>query len=223
MRTFPSHRGLSGLVSRSALSVLLSGLLSCIGGAQPGVAAGYRYFETPDPFDAWSLKISRWQTSQSDGPAAKGSGSPGSLGARYSRFRASLRVEQARALATWIQKEAREVYADDTGVDHWPTLAEVLASDSDDCDGLELIVHHLLLDLGFPPDEVYRAVVHKPGDGQYHMVTLWFQERDDPWVIDPTGAMVLGMPRMSEVADWVPLKLFSAAEEFTVRQQRRQR
>jgi len=50
------------------------------------------------------------------------------------------------------------------------------------------------------------------------MVTLWFESPDDPWVIDPTGAMVLGLRRMSEVPGWVPLKLFSSTEEFTVRQ-----
>jgi hypothetical protein len=49
------------------------------------------------------------------------------------------------------------------------------------------------------------------------MVTLWFEERADPWVIDPTGAMTSGMPRMSEIPDWVPIKLFSETENFTVR------
>ena len=49
------------------------------------------------------------------------------------------------------------------------------------------------------------------------MVTLWFEELDDPWVIDPTGAMTSGMPRMSDLPDWTPIKVFSEDEEFTVR------
>jgi hypothetical protein len=49
------------------------------------------------------------------------------------------------------------------------------------------------------------------------MVTLWFEEAGDPWVIDPTGAMTLGMPRMSELAGWVPIKVFSDQIEYTVR------
>ena len=49
MRKFPDHRGLPRLASCSALVLLLGGLLSCLGAAQPGVSAGYRYFETPDP------------------------------------------------------------------------------------------------------------------------------------------------------------------------------
>ena len=59
----------------------------------------------------------------------------------------------------------------------------------------------------------------RASDRQHHMVTLWFENRDDPWVIDPTGAMTQGMPRISEVAGWVPLKIFSDTEEFTVRGQ----
>jgi hypothetical protein len=48
------------------------------------------------------------------------------------------------------------------------------------------------------------------------MVTLWFENPSDPWVIDPTGAMTSGMPRMSEVPCWVPLKVFSIDHDYTV-------
>jgi len=34
-------------------------------------------------------------------------------------------------------------------------------------------------------------------------------------VIDPTGAMTSGMPRLSEVPGWVPLKLFTETAEFS--------
>jgi hypothetical protein len=47
------------------------------------------------------------------------------------------------------------------------------------------------------------------------MVTLWFENRDDPWVIDPTGAMTRGMPHLSEVSGWRPLKVFDETHEFT--------
>ena len=49
------------------------------------------------------------------------------------------------------------------------------------------------------------------------MVTLWFETPDDPWVIDPTGAMTRGMPRLSEVPGWAPLKVFDDSREFTPR------
>ena len=61
-----------------------------------------------------------------------------------------------------------------------------------------------------------RAIVYRRSDGQHHMVTLWFEDRDDPWVIDPTGAMTSGMPRMSAVPEWTPLKVFTEDQDFTV-------
>nr|MCS5619891.1 hypothetical protein [Myxococcota bacterium] len=87
------------------------------------------------------------------------------------------------------------------------------------CDGLELLVYHALRDLGFAENEVYRAIVYRPSDGQHHMVTLWFEDREDPWVIDPTGAMTTGMPLMSSMPEWVPLKVFSQDVEYTVKQE----
>ena len=201
-----------------SLSAILFCLLSC---AQPLAsvdARGFRYFEHPDPYDTWSWKISRWQLSQmnqSDAPTP--ATDQDSLGSRYLHRRSELRQSLAREIASWIQEEAKLWYTPDTAVDHWPTLEEVLASDGEDCDGLELLVHQILLDLGFPAREVYRAVVHRASDDLYHMVTLWFEDPEDPWVIDPTGAMAQGMPRMSEIGGWVPLKLFSTTEEYTVR------
>jgi hypothetical protein len=78
-------------------------------------------------------------------------------------------------------------------------------------------VNRFLRELGVAEEEVYRAIVYRPADGQHHMVTLWFEDTDDPWVIDPTGAMTTGMPHMSELRDWVPLKVFSESHEFSVR------
>jgi hypothetical protein len=214
-------RNFSRLVDCSTaafLVVVLFGSLSCNSPGLNQMVRAYRYFETPDPFDAWSVKIGQWQSSQqTDGPPQPPATPEDDLRSQYFQIRAELRVDMARRLAAWIQKEAKRVYAEDSSVDHWPTLNQVLTSKGDDCDGLELMVHQLLLDLGFPKNRVYRAVVYRPAEDQYHMVTLWFENPDDPWVIDPTGAMVLGMPRMSEIPDWVPLKLFSETEEFSVR------
>ena len=52
------------------------------------------------------------------------------------------------------------------------------------------------------------------------MVTFWFEDPDDPWVIDPTGAMTSGMPRMSEMPGWAPLKVFSEDSNYNVEPQR---
>lgn len=196
----------------------------------PAVAAeGYRYFVAPAPDDAWSSKIARWQRRElaplgderlpgsvsGAGRAQARPPAPG-LDQKFREFRRQQQRIAARELADWIQTQSREHYVPDGAVDSWATLEETLERNGDDCDGLELLVFHLLRELGFAREEIYRAIVHRPSDGQHHMVTLWFEQRDDPWVIDPTGAMTEGMPRMSELPGWVPLKVFSETQEFTV-------
>lgn len=199
----------------------------------------YEYFSPPMDADAWSAKISGWQRRELadtgevaappgvalvDGPSLHAVGDGAAevptalpLRSKYFNFRAEHKRRMASELAQWIQDEAKLHYVPDGPIDHWATLEETLANNGDDCDGLELLVYHALRDLGFHANEVYRAIVVRSSDGQHHMVTLWFEDAEDPWVIDPTGAMTRGMPRMSEVPGWAPLKLFSDRAEFSVR------
>jgi predicted transglutaminase-like cysteine proteinase len=191
----------------------------------------YRYFEPPPLEDFWSSKIVRWQILQQGsrrmdalGGASSGGhsrsieepGESSGLRVKYDAFRREQKRAQAREIAAWIQDQSRVHYVSDGSVDRWATLEETLAMNGDDCDGLELLVYNSLLELGFERSEVFRSIVYRPIDGQHHMVTLWFESPEDPWVIDPTGAMRSGMPRMSEVDDWVPLKLFTETGEYNV-------
>jgi hypothetical protein len=211
-----------------------------------GVAAGpsrYAYFTPPAAGDQWSPKIAGWQRREraddpgpADAPAPVSEPapdeaepaaisppepvSPADLGqglrAKYLAFRAEQKRATARSVAVWTQSQALEHYMDDGPIDHWATLEETLRNNGDDCDGLELLTFNALRGLGFGASEVFRAIVYRSSDGQHHMVTLWFEDPQDPWVIDPTGAMTLGMPRMSELPGWVPIKLFSDTLEYTV-------
>jgi hypothetical protein len=201
--------------------------LGCAGLPIAGVGH-FDYFGTPEPGDPWSRKIEGWQLRQvaADGPVAvRGRRAPGTseapvgsdLGREYASFRSDQQRALARRFADWIQSEAVRHYREDGPVDHWATLQETLARNGDDCDGLELLVYKALLDLGFREDQVFRAVVYRKSDGQHHMVTFWFEDRGDPWVIDPTGAMTYGMPRMSELPEWAPLRVFSETRDFVVR------
>ncbi len=207
-------------------------LLGCARVPLVDLPASYSYFSVPAADDPWSPKISRWQereraTSGSDvlsapsmvasGPESREPADAEDLRTKYLRFHAERKRATARDLASWIQEQSKIHYIPDGVIDRWATLESTLARNGDDCDGLELLSFYLLRELGFRDDEVYRAIVMRPSDGQHHMVTLWFEQRGDPWVIDPTGAMTSGMPRMSEVPDWVPVKLFSESEHFTVR------
>jgi predicted transglutaminase-like cysteine proteinase len=189
------------------------------------------YFAAPVPGDPWSAKITGWQQREraevadlETAPASvSGAGDAvapdreSSLREKFAAFRREQRRRQAQEVATWMQDTSRAHYRPDGAFDHWATLAETLAADGDDCDGLELLAFNLLRELGFAKDEVFRAIVHRESDGQHHMVTLWFEEADDPWVIDPTGAMTRGMPRLSAMADWRALKVFDDEREFTPR------
>ena len=198
------------------------------GGALSG---RYRFFAPPALGDPWSGKILGWQAreralgdteqlaaapaSVSGGGGGEAAPADGDLRAKYFTFRRAQKRVLAEQVAGWIQREAHSHYRPDGPIDHWATLSETLDKNGEDCDGLELLVYHFLRDLGFRDDEVYRAIVVRPSDGQHHMVTLWFESPDDPFVIDPTGAMTAGMPRLSEVSGWVPLKLFTETAEFT--------
>jgi predicted transglutaminase-like cysteine proteinase len=226
----------------AGLTALLTALSLGAGCATPRRAAsgGTRFFDRPAVDDPWTPQISSWQAreralpdvellrpsasvsnpaSAGDDRTARGESPRGDLRAEYFAFRAERKRELAREVARWIQSTSKRHYIPDGPVDHWATLSETLARNGDDCDGLELLTYHYLRDLGFREDEVYRAIVLRPSDKQHHMVTLWFEQRNDPWVIDPTGAMTQGMPHLSDVPGWVPLKVFSETEEFTVRGQ----
>jgi hypothetical protein len=230
---------LTALALTISIALLLGLGLGCVGVLKR--PASYEYFALPEPGDAWSPKISGWQRREQaeaglvlgEVPPVAGAGetdpAPTPLGpedleaglrSKYFSFRAQRRRTTAREFAEWIQGEAKQHYVADGPLDHWATLEETLRGNGDDCDGLELLVYHALRDLGFSEREVYRAIVYRPSDGQHHMVTLWFEERDDPWVIDPTGAMSRGLRRMSQLAEWVPLKVFSDTTEYSVRRSR---
>lgn len=218
---------MSPIVTRSRTGwgiaiVAVSLALGCAGLASVDLPAAYRFFETPSSDDPWSPKITQWQAREQG--VAGGSESfraPVSevqdLRIKYLAFRAERRRQTARELAEWIQQQARLHYLPDGVLDHWATLDETLARNGDDCDGLELLVYHFLREMGYGDDRVFRSIVVRPDDGQHHMVTLWFEDPEDPWVIDPTGAMTSGMPRLSQVPGWMPLKVFSEHEEYSAR------
>ncbi len=219
-------------LERALPGLMLGGLfLLAVGGCLSPVAEDvqYSYFAAPAPGDAWSLKIHSWQQRErvhAETPAVAAEppridpAARGLLREKYAAFRAERKRQLARDLASWIQTQSRDHYVPDGPVDHWATIEETFRRNGDDCDGLELLAFQFLRELGFPDDEVFRAIVVRPSDGQHHMVTFWFEEPGDPWVIDPTGAMTSGMPHMSEVPGWVPLKVFTEDRDYTVERSR---
>jgi hypothetical protein len=202
------------------------------GCASPGPGGGYRWFGRPGAADPWSYPISSWQARQAAEPGRKVAGPappPASidegggprveetpLRRRYDGFLAERRRLLAREVLLWVQEQARTRYRDDGEVDFWPTLEETLDAGQEDCDGLELLTYHALQALGFGEWELYRAILAHERFQMHHMVTLWFEDPADPWVLDPTGTITTPMSRMSEIDLWRPVKLFTESVEYTV-------
>jgi predicted transglutaminase-like cysteine proteinase len=209
----------------------------------------YDFFVPPHTDDAWILKIREWQEREREQrtadvgaasirAASGGAERPrpmsvttarrsGRLEAKFDAYQADERRALARRLNTWAQAEAREHYRFDPRTsfadDHWPTVQELFDRNGDDCDGLDLITYQQLHDFGFPREDVYRAVVRRQADGAHHMITLWFEDPVDPWVLVARGAMSLKMRHFSKLPGWLPTRVFSETEVYNVRERPRAR
>jgi predicted transglutaminase-like cysteine proteinase len=185
--------------------------------------------------DPWFEKVSEWQSrAREDFPTASTfelrsqlmepqlAAKSDVLGLKIAGFALEEKRQLARRINTWAQVQAHSFYKieddDDPAGDHWPTFGELLDNNGDDCDGLDLISYRLLLEFGYPRDRVFRAIVRRNSKRTNHMVTLWFEDPEDPWVLDATGAMVLDVKRFSAVEGWTPTKMFNESVQYKVRQ-----
>jgi predicted transglutaminase-like cysteine proteinase len=212
MALFRRFRSYSLILALFAVGVWLA----CSG---IGHAPDYSYFESPRFEDHWSSKILGWQEAQQ----RDSQGSPSrilandALADTFDRFLRAERRDAARRVVAWIQRESEYAYRPDYGRDHWPTFDEALASRSEDCDGLELLAHRALRALGIPKEQLFRAIMVDADERRHHMVTLWFEDPSDPWVIDPTGTIAAQLLRVSEVREWSPMRMFDEGNEYAVR------
>ena len=178
-----------------------------------------------DVADPWYPKVVEWQgRMQAEGarlPATdrslRSAEVSGKLMYSMSAFRDEQRRELARRSIDWAQHIARKFYKWDAKGpewDHWPTVGELLGKNGDDCDGLDLVAYQMLREFGFPKDSVFRAILTRDRDKANHMVTLWFEDPKDPWVLDATGAATFEMRRFSELAGWTPIKVFNERTQY---------
>jgi hypothetical protein len=217
----------------AALLCLLTTALACA--SSPSSSGAKRSFEwfsqtgLGEHDDPWYPKVEEWQErARNEGTrlprtdrSLRSAEFSGQLLHSMSAFRESERRELAKRITEWSQRTARKHYKFDPGnndpvYDRWPTVGELLANNGDDCDGLDLIAYQLLREFGFPPDQLYRAIVRRNRDNANHMVTLWFEDPHDPWILDATGAVTIQFRRASELPGWTPTKLFNLNEQFNV-------
>ena len=217
---------------RSAPTVAALALLAAMACAKPVPAPRYTFFGEASPEDHWYGKVATWQAqANADGRYAVSrrpgptdgfadSGAP-RLSARMSEFEAAEKRALAERINDWAQGQARTFYrveedTEDPSLDAWPTVKQLLATNGDDCDGMDLIAYQLLTEFGFDKGDVFRAIVRRDSNRANHMVTLWFESPEDPWVLDVTGAASLGMARFSEIEGWTPTWLFNETGQWRV-------
>jgi hypothetical protein len=204
------------------LGIALVGLvfLSCAQNAPflPGVARDF--FVAAPREDPWNAKVRNWQSRHKldlAQPAPRAQ-AESALIASYDAFTLETRRKIAADAVAWIQSESRRHYIPDGETDHWATLSDVVASNGDDCDGLDLLTFMLLRKLGFSQNEIFRSIVVERDSGQHHMVTLWFEagDKSNPWLLDPTGVVTDRLVRLSDVPTWSPIEMFDEARHYRV-------
>jgi hypothetical protein len=189
----------------------------------------YDFFGSPGSSDdVWYDQVTAWQHRALTEETASATLPPVAasnerlLAEEIAGFQTSSRRDLAKLINEWSQRRAIRYYRKERGEsfdsDDWPTYDELLSRNGDDCDGVDLIAYTLLHYFGFPRDTVYRSIMTRDADGVNHMVTLWFEDPQDPWVLDATRAMSREMRRMSALVSsgWRPLKVFNETDQFRV-------
>lgn len=202
-----------------AIAALGLSFLSCAQNVRMLSPVSLDFFVESPREDPWNAKIKNWQSrNQLDQQTAAQRPAGSELGNDYGKFENDLRRKIAADTVAWIQDESRRHYIPDGEIDHWATLSEVIATNGDDCDGLDLMTFDLLRKLGFAQDEIYRSIIVDRETGQHHMVTLWFEngDRRDPWVLDPTGVATNELVRLSAIPKWSPIEIFDEARHYRV-------
>ena len=215
-----------------ALLLCLALFAGCASNGLPGSGdVEYGFFnQASADSDPWVNKVADWQarerrdrpsTALADAATQREKPKSALLRVKMGRWETSERLAMAKRITLWTQAVARRHYRfdppTDAAADPWPTTKDLLDANGDDCDGLDLIAYELLREFGFPENELYRAIVKRNRDGANHMVTLWFDNSADPWVVDATGAVSLKLRRFSKLPGWTPTALFNAREQFTPR------
>jgi len=202
------------------IALVALGFLSCAQNARFLPVVARDFFVAAPREDPWNAKIRNWQSRHKLDQALPVAQPPAAseLVAAYDEFTNGMRRRIAADAVAWVQGESHRHYIPDGETDHWATLSEVVATNGDDCDGLDLLTFLLLRKLGFSQDEIFRSIVVERDTGQHHMVTLWFEAGDkrDPWLLDPTGVVTDRLVRLSDVPTWSPIEIFDEARHYRV-------
>ncbi len=202
------------------IAVAALAFLSCAQNTRFLPTVARDFFVAAPREDPWNAKIRNWQNRHKLDLAQVAAQPPARppLIESYDAFAAEIRRKIAADTVSWIQSESHRHYIPDGESDHWATYSDVVATNGDDCDGLDLLTFMLLRKLGFAQNEIFRSIVVERDSGQHHMVTLWFEagDKNDPWLLDPTGVVTNRLVRLSDVPTWSPIEIFDEARHYRV-------
>jgi len=189
--------------------------------APPASAPAYDFFGAIDPHnDPWFYRIQDWQDdqliAQRDGlgklASHEAATSMTALEASANAFQAGQRRALARRINTWVQNNA--VSTPEAPESSDPDPARLLSAGAEDPLGLDQTTRSLLLRFGFEADELYRGVLRQRNGDRYHVVTLWFEDRRDPWVLDASSVLSAELKRLSRVSSWQLIRVFNETKQF---------
>jgi len=215
----PTPRGIACSLLLGAVSLAL---VACA--TLPSYEPEYDFFaQVERERNPWFSQVAEWQErARRDHPyvvidEVRGAEST-KLREQVRDFHTEHRLSLAKTISAWVLAEGRRHYVsdDEPANDYWPTYSELVDANGDDCDGLDLLAYQLLREFGFPKDQLFRAILMRNRDDANHMVTLWFEDPDDPWVFDGTGATTREFVRLSEVEGWTPTNVFNEKAQFLV-------
>lgn len=106
--------------------------------------------------------------------------------------------------------------------DYWATVREMITDPEtqrlmDDCDGFTGIKYDKMKEAGCPVGELSWIICLYTPNQTGHMVCAWWEDPDDPWVMDIPG-VELSVWKLSERSDLRPLYAFNENSMFEIRQ-----
>ena len=150
------------------IAIAALGFLSCAQNARFLPVVARDFFVAAPHDDPWNAKIRNWQSRHKLDQAQPAAIAPApDLIAGYDEFTRSLRRRIAADAVAWVQGESHRHYIPDGETDHWATLSDVVATNGDDCDGLDLLTFLLLRKLGFVDSNgLFQYAIRTEGEQQ---------------------------------------------------------
>lgn len=83
--------------------------------------------------------------------------------------------------------------------DYWATPFEFLSNGEGDCEDYVIAKYFLLIHLGIPSNKMFITYVNVEGYSQAHMVLSFFENQDDPYILDSFKTELLNVSKRTDL------------------------